>query len=451
MSKSKKKQVKISELIIPKFRKAFNDTYTTHKIFTSGRAGTKSSYGAIHGVYKIISDDNCSVVVMRKFHNKLYKTVYKEFLRAIKRLGISKKKFKITKSPMQIVYKKNGNTIYFTGNDSIDDTKGIIDESRPIKLVILDELTEFFERGHGEDEILNIEATFIRGNDEEFCMEYYFNPPKNPNAPILDWVKKMEKRDDCIHIHSDYRDVPEKWLGKKLIQSAMEMLKSDERMYNWIWLGISIGLDEIIYYMFDKGSHVLYRDLTKEEKNKIDRIDVSVDYGQLNATAFEFFGLNSTDEKVYGLEEFYHSGRDTGKQMTPGDYAKAFKTMCEKIENEYGQYPTNVFIDPSARGIAEEIKRICPFIKLKNAPNAVELGISRVQKTLAFKKIVFSYKQKMLLQEIINYSYDEKSIASGQEKPLKEKDHAMDALRYYIMGLWKYIRRFLPADIGDKQ
>ena len=60
---------------------------------------------------------------MRKFHNKLYKTVYKEFLRAIKRLGISKKKFKITKSPMQITYKKNGNTIYFTGNDSIDDTK----------------------------------------------------------------------------------------------------------------------------------------------------------------------------------------------------------------------------------------------------------------------------------------------------------------------------------------
>ena len=90
----------------------------------------------------------------------------------------------------------------------------------------LDELTEFFERGQGEDEISNIEATFVRGNDDEFCMEYYFNPPKNPNASIFKWVKKMEKRSDCIHIHVDYRDVPEKWLGKKLIQSAMEMKKS---------------------------------------------------------------------------------------------------------------------------------------------------------------------------------------------------------------------------------
>ena len=45
--------------------------------------------------------------------------------------------------------------------------------------------------------------------------------------------------------------------------------KSDERMYKWIWLGISIGLDEIIYYMFDKESHILNRDLTDNEKNKI--------------------------------------------------------------------------------------------------------------------------------------------------------------------------------------
>ena len=44
------------------------------------------------------------------------------------------------------------------------------------------------------------------------------------------------------------------------------MLKSDERMYKWIWLGISIGLDEIIYYMFDKESHILNRDLTDNEK-----------------------------------------------------------------------------------------------------------------------------------------------------------------------------------------
>ena len=71
--------------------------------------------------------------------------MYKEILRGLNRLKVKKTAFKITKSPMEITYKKHGTTIYFSGSDGIDDTKGIIDEDKPIKLVILDELTEFFE------------------------------------------------------------------------------------------------------------------------------------------------------------------------------------------------------------------------------------------------------------------------------------------------------------------
>ena len=183
--------VKLSELIIPKYYPNFNDIIHTHQIYTSGRAGTKSSRGALRAVLRIVNPKPGSVVILRKFHNKLKKTVFNECRRAITRLRISKQKFKITVSPMQITYLPTGNTIYFTGNDSIDDTKGMIDEDRPIVLVELDELTEFFDKGDGEDEIQNIEATFVRGNEEEFVMEYYFNPPKNPKAPIMEWLNKM--------------------------------------------------------------------------------------------------------------------------------------------------------------------------------------------------------------------------------------------------------------------
>ena len=140
-----RRQVKISEVIIPKYLPIFNDKMIRHIILTSGRAGTKSSFAAIRADYQIVSDPHGSVVVLRKHHNKLRKTVYKEMLRGISRLGIPKQKFAITKSPMEITYKKTGSTIYFSGSDGIDDTKGIIDEDKPIKLVILDELTEFFD------------------------------------------------------------------------------------------------------------------------------------------------------------------------------------------------------------------------------------------------------------------------------------------------------------------
>ncbi len=136
---------------------------------------------------------------------------------------------------------KNGNTIYFTGSDSVDDTKGIIDEDKPIKYVIIDEVTEFFDSGEGEDELSNIEATFVRGNNEDFQMLYLFNPPKNPNAPVMEWCRKMEQREDTIHIHTDYRDVPVSWLGKKLIEAAEAMKALDEK-------ALQLGMAWAVYW-----------------------------------------------------------------------------------------------------------------------------------------------------------------------------------------------------------
>lgn len=442
------KSVRLSDIIIEKYHNTFNDKKHTHKIFTSGRAGTKSSRGAINAIYTIVSDDNCSVVVLRKFHNKLKKTVFKECLRAIKRLKLSKKNFKITVSPMEIKYKKNGNTIYFTGNDSIDDTKGMIDENKPIKLVILDELTEFFDKGEGEDEIQNIEATFIRGNDDEFCMEYYFNPPKNPKSEIMQWTEKMCLRKDCIRIHTDYRDVPVEWLGKKLIESAEELKKLDIKMYNWLWLGLCTGIDELIYYMFQEGTMV--QEVTEEQISQIKFLVAGGDYGQMNATTFQVFGLDYAEKCLRGIDEYYYSGRDSGKQKSPSEYAKDFKNLKDRVESETGKKLLVLFLDPSAKGLAEEIKRICPEIAIPSVDNSVALGISRVQKLMSYFKLYLSPKQKHLIAERYMYEYDKEKIEKGKEEPIKENDHCSDAERYVVMGVWRYIKVLLPNLIGEK-
>ena len=444
-----RKIIKLSDLIIPKYHSTFNDIKYMHKIFTSGRAGTKSSRGAIKAIEKIVEDDNCSVVIMRKFHNKLKKTVYKECLRAIARLGLNKKDFKITVSPMEIKYLKNGNTIYFTGNDSIDDTKGMIDENKPIKLVELDELTEFFDKGDGEDEITNIEATFVRGNDDEFCMEYYFNPPQNPKAPIMQWVEKMVQRPDCIRIHTDYRDVPQGWLGKKLIQTAELLKQLDEKMYNWIWLGLCTGIEEVIYYMFRETEHI--REVTEEILKGVQWLFIGVDYGQMNATTFQCFGLDYINKCIQGIDEYYHSGRESGKQKSPSEYAKDFKEFKDKIEEETQKRIKFVFIDPSAKGLAEEIKRLCPDVSILNANNTVLLGINRIQKMMSFRRLFLSPRQKHLIEERYQYKWNEDLLDKGREEPVKKYDHCSDAERYAVMGVWKYIRQLLPfIDVEEK-
>lgn len=445
--------MKISDIVIPKYLPLFNNTTYKHIILTSGRAGTKSSYAAIRADYQIVADAHGSVVVLRKHHNKLRKTVYKEMLRGINRLQIPKKKFRITKSPMEVTYKKTGSTIYFSGSDGIDDTKGIIDEDKPIKLVILDELTEFFDDGEGEDELSNIEATFVRGNSSGFQMIYLYNPPKNPNAPINVWCKKMEEREDCIHVHTNYQDVPVSWLGQDLIDTALAMQKVDEKMYRWVWLGESTGVDDLIYYMFNAAVHA-YDPASYPDDNKkaIGEIGIGVDYGQQNATVYEAFGIDYQSQVFRGLDEYYYSGRDTGAQKAPSEYAKDLKDFCLKLEKEYDRVVSYIFVDPSAAGLIEEIRRILPDVPVISAQNDVKLGIGRIQKLLSFFKLVLSTKQKMLIKEMGLYQYDPKSIENGKEEPIKTNDHSEDATRYVVMGMWNMIRYLLPvSERGDNK
>lgn len=423
----------------------FNDRRHRHIILTSGRAGTKSSFAAIKADYQLISDKNGSVVVLRKHHNKLRKTVYKEMLRGINRLQIKKSNFYITKSPMEITYKKYGTTMYFAGSDGIDDTKGIIDENRPIKLVIIDELTEFFEDGEGADELANIEATFVRGNRGGFQMIYLYNPPKNPNAPVNEWCRKMEQRPDCIHIHTDYRDVPEEWLGQDLIESAHLMEQADPKMYRWTWLGEPVGVDELIYYMFSDRNRK-----TPDEDRRYERVCIGGDYGQQNATTYQAFGVDDYRKKLQGLMEYYHSGRESGKQRSPSDYAADLVEMMNDIHEEYGTGTFYIFLDPSAKGLQEEIKRASRgmgyTVLIRDAENDVKLGINRVQKALAFDILKIAPVQQNAIREFGLYQYDKKSIEKGKEVPIKEDDHCMDGIRYAVMGAWKWIKRWLPED-----
>lgn len=386
------------------------------------------------------------MVVLRKHHNKLRKTVYKEMLRGINRLQVPKAAFKITKSPMEITYKKHGTTIYFSGSDGIDDTKGIIDEDKPIKLVILDELTEFFDDGEGEDELTNIEATFVRGNSSGFQMIYLYNPPKNPNAPINQWCKKMEERSDCIHIHTDYRDVPVGWLGQDLIDSAEEMMRADPKMYRWVWLGESTGIDDAVYYMFSQ-KHIG----EPEEEQRFSIIGIGGDYGQQNATTFQAAGVDLGGRRLRGLGEYYHSGRETGHQKSPSEYAGDFVRFVVELGEKYGTADTRfyLYLDPSAQGLQEEIKRACRIanipVSARNAENDVKLGISRVQKVLTFHLMSISPKQDRAINEFQTYEYDKNSIENGKEEPVKIGDHCMDAIRYLVMGNWTKIKYWLPV------
>lgn len=200
--------------------------------------------------------------------------------------------------------------------------------------------------------------------------------------------------------------------------------------------------------MFNEETMV--KEPTKENISNMKFLVAGGDYGQMNPTTFEIFGIDFKDKCLRGICEYYYSGRDTGKQKSPSEYAQEFKKLKERVEEETGKKLLVLFLDPSAKGLAEEIKRVCPGISIPTVDNTVALGISRVQKLMSYMRIYISPKQVHLIAERYLYEYDEDKLDKGKEEPVKENDHCSDAERYLVMGVWKYMRQILPHIIGEK-
>ena len=74
----------------------------------------------------------------------------------------------------------------------------------------------------------------------------------------------------------------------------------------------------------------------------------------------------------------------------------------------------------------------------------MNLGIDRVKKLLSYLRLFICTEQQHLNDEMYLYMWDMDSVDKGVEKPVKTNDHCQDALRYFVMGAWQYIRQMLP-------
>ncbi|MFR5264535.1 PBSX family phage terminase large subunit [Clostridium sp.] len=183
-------------------------------------------------------------------------------------------------------------------------------------------------------------------------------------------------------------------------------------------LGLWVQAEGIIYDMFEEAKHKI-KTIDREYKE----FYVSCDYGTQNATAFLLWG--SYLDKWILVDEYYYSGRDTGKQKTDEEYYSDLVNFVgpRKIKS--------IIIDSSAASFIACIKKHGKF-KVKKAKNDVIEGIRNVASKLTEEVLLFNDKCVNTFKEFFSYIWDEKSIARGEDKPAKVMDHAMDALRYFV-------------------
>lgn len=223
----------------------------------------------------------------------------------------------------------------------------------------------------------------------------------------------------CVNMKLFHFDIND---NLALTEEYKENLKNSLKglFYKRFVLGVWCIAEGIIYSSFNKEKHVF-----KDNINNVDKFYVGVDYGVVNP--FCALLIARKDDKFYCIKEFYHDSKKNG-QKTNSWYALQLKIFLENYNI------SNIFIDPSASSLKSELNSLS--ISTSNAENDVINGIQYISSLIDSNKLFIHEDCKNTIREIESYSWDEKSVLKGIDKPCKINDHCLDALRYGIYSTY---------------
>ena len=272
------------------------------------------------------------------------------------------------------------------------------------------------------DEVALMPESFVNQATGRCSVEgskFWFNC--NPDGPYhwfkIKWVDLIKDK-NLLYLHFTMGD------NNSLSEKIKERYRS---MYSGVFyqryiLGLWAMAEGIIYDMFSVEKHVfdildVFKSLLATGRY------VSVDYGTQNAMVYLLWN-RGIDGIWYCTREYYYSGRDKQKQKTDAQYADDMKKWLD------GTAIKAIVVDPSAASFIAEL-RSRGYVVIK-AKNEVEDGIRVVGKMLNQGKIRFSKSCIETIKEFSSYIWDEKAVVRGEDKPVKQYDHGMDAVRYFV-------------------
>lgn len=287
------------------------------------------------------------------------------------------------------------------------------------------------------DEVALMPESFVNQATGRCSVEgskFWFNC--NPDGPYhwfkVNWIDKCEEK-RLIYLHFTMDDN----------LSLAEDIKARYRsMYTGVFfkryiLGMWAVAEGVIYDMFSEERHV--KNIKDFFQLLIDGGRyVSCDYGTQNATVFLLWNKGN-DGKWYCIREYDYSGREKGKQKTDSEYADDLEKWLDGTEIKA------VIVDPSAASFIAELRK--RGYKVIKARNEVLDGIRLVSMLLSQGMLVFSSSCTETIKEFSSYVWDDKAVEKGEDKPVKQNDHEMDAVRYFC----NTILGNQVAKIRDKQ
>lgn len=248
----------------------------------------------------------------------------------------------------------------------------------------------------------------------------------NPEGPEhwfrKEWILQPEKH-RALHLHFTMDDNPS--LSEETRQRYYSMYSGI--FYQRYILGLWVMSEGLIYDMFDQTEN-LYREAPVDLEWAGVRA-ITCDYGTTNPSVF--LDVYDYDGTLYIAREYRWDSREEHRQKTDKEYA-------DDLISFMGKDWCTVLVDPSAASFIAELRSRGVYVL--QADNEVLDGIRRTAALLQSRKIKIHESCAGLIDELGTYIWDEKASMRGEERPVKERDHGPDALRYFVNTLpdWRF-------------
>lgn len=241
---------------------------------------------------------------------------------------------------------------------------------------------------------------------------FWFNC--NPEHPehwfYREWIMQAERK-NALYLHFTMDDNPS--LSER-VKRRYENLYTGA-FYDRFVRGKWVAAYGAVYPMMANES--MY---CKPPGGAMEEYCVSCDYGTVNPTSMGLWGKR--DGVWYRLDEYYFDSRREGYQKTDEEHYAALKTLAG------GRKIGRVIVDPSAASFIEVIKRHGEY-RVTPARNNVADGIRRVSGALKEGRIRICENCHDARREFQLYRWDSRRC---DDSPVKENDHAMDDIRYFV-------------------
>lgn len=307
---------------------------------------------------------------------------------------------KVSSNVLEISWGKCMNCFYLFGGR--DESSAALIQGMTLSGVLFDEVA-LMPRSFVEQSIARCSVSGSK---------FWFNC--NPEYPQhwfrQEWILKREQK-NALYLHFRMEDNPS--LSDEMLRRYRMLYTGTfyERFVEGKWV---CAQGAVYPFMLQSGM------FCEIPSGPFEQYAVSCDYGTANPASFGLWG--EQDGVWYRIDEYYFDSRREGFQKTDEEY---YEQLCMLLD---GREPAGIVVDPSALSFIETIRRHGKYHVIP-AQNSVLDGIRKTSTALKQGRIRICKNCADAVREFGLYRW---SDGQTGDTPVKENDHAMDDIRYFV-------------------